>query len=132
VAAQAEPHKLPGISRNFFITLLLLIVGAAILCSAIATRLEGFAIDEPYHITAGVLMYDTRIFASIRSILRSSNFGWEASSPRRGSISAAFAHSLTRPTNATFTEQVVYLNNDFNSVQRRSRLAMWMLAFPAT
>jgi hypothetical protein len=40
VTAQAEPSKLPGISWNLFIVLLLLIVGGAIERSAIATRFE--------------------------------------------------------------------------------------------
>jgi hypothetical protein len=54
VTAQAEPQKLSGISRNLFIVLLLLIVGGAIVRYAIATRLDGFTIDEAYHIAAGV------------------------------------------------------------------------------
>src|SRR5580700_11449506 len=54
VAAQTEPQRLPVISRNLFVTLLLLIVGGAIVRSAIATRLDGFTIDEAYHIAARV------------------------------------------------------------------------------
>ena len=51
---QAEPQKLPGISQNLFIILLFLIVGGAFVRSALATRLDGFTIDEAYHITASV------------------------------------------------------------------------------
>lgn len=54
VAMQAEPQKLPGISQNLFIILLFLIVGGAFVRSALATRLDGFTIDEAYHITASV------------------------------------------------------------------------------
>jgi hypothetical protein len=54
VAAQTEPQRLRVVSRNLFITLLLLIVGGAIVRSAIATQLDDFTIDEAYHIAAGV------------------------------------------------------------------------------
>src|SRR5580700_7075098 len=39
---------------GIFIWLVLLLVGLGILRSAIATRLDGFTIDEAYHIAAGV------------------------------------------------------------------------------
>ena len=48
MAMQGEPQKLPEISRNLFIILLLLIVGGAVIRSALATRLDGFTIDEAY------------------------------------------------------------------------------------
>src|SRR5271156_6778480 len=51
----------PGTSANLFTTkrgafawLALLLVALAILRSAITTRLDGFTIDEAYHIAAGV------------------------------------------------------------------------------
>jgi tetratricopeptide (TPR) repeat protein len=127
VAAQAEPHKLFRISGNLFITLLLLIVGAAILRSAIATRLDGFTIDEAYHITAGV------------SYVRYADFRINPEHPPLvklwvGSLISATGFHLNsiRPfadkgDERDFTEQDVYLNNDFKSVQRRARIAMWML-----
>jgi hypothetical protein len=127
VGSQAEPQKLSGISRNLFITLLLLIVGGAIIRSAIATRLDGFTIDEAYHITAGV------------SYVRYADFRINPEHPPLvklwvgGFISATGFHlSSIRPfadkaDERDFAEQDVYLNNDFNSVQRRARIAMWML-----
>ena len=48
-------------SRVFHFVLLLL-VGAAILRSAIATRLDSFTYDEPYHIAAGVSYITARDF----------------------------------------------------------------------
>src|SRR6266849_4110474 len=47
-------QKLPRINRGSFILLLLLLVGGAIVRSAIATRLDDFTFDEAYHIAAGV------------------------------------------------------------------------------
>jgi len=43
-----------NLSRKGFVWLALLLIALAILRSAIATRLDGFTIDEAYHITAGV------------------------------------------------------------------------------
>jgi hypothetical protein len=40
--------------RNVFISLALLLVALSILRSVVATRLDGFTIDEAYHIAAGV------------------------------------------------------------------------------
>jgi dolichyl-phosphate-mannose--protein O-mannosyl transferase len=127
VGSQAEPQKLSGISRNLFLTLLLLIVGGTIIRSATATRLDGFTIDEAYHITAGV------------SYVRYADFRINPEHPPLvkllvgGFISATGFHlSSIRPfadkaDERDFAEQVMYLSNDFNSVQRRARIAMWML-----
>jgi tetratricopeptide (TPR) repeat protein len=127
VAAQTEPQRLPVISRNLFVTLLLLIVGGAIVRSAIATRLDGFTIDEAYHIAAGV------------SYVRYADFRINPEHPPLvklwvGSLisTTGFHLSSLRPfadkaDERDFAEQEVYLNNDFNSAQRRARIAMWML-----
>jgi tetratricopeptide (TPR) repeat protein len=127
VAAQTEPQRLPAVSRNLFVTLLLLIVGGAIVRSAIATRLDGFTIDEAYHIAAGV------------SYVRYADFRINPEHPPLvklwvGTLISAtgFRLSSIRPfadkaDERDFAEQDVYLKNDFNSVQRRARIAMWML-----
>src|SRR5262252_6729567 len=54
--AVANPSngKTPRIGGALFSALLLLLIAAAIVRSAIATRLDGFTIDEAYHIAAGV------------------------------------------------------------------------------
>jgi dolichyl-phosphate-mannose--protein O-mannosyl transferase len=126
-AAQTEPQRLPAVSRNLFITLLLLIVGGAIVRSAIATRLDGFTIDEAYHIAAGV------------SYVRYADFRINPEHPPLvklwvGTLISATGFSLSsiRPfadkaDERDFAEQDVYLKNDFNSVRRRARIAMCML-----
>jgi hypothetical protein len=127
VAAQTEPQRLPVVSRNLFITLLLLIVGGAIVRSGVATRLDGFTIDEAYHIAAGV------------SYVRYADFRINPEHPPLvklwvGTLISAtgFRLSSIRPfadkaDERDFAEKDVYLNNDFNSVQRRARIAMWTL-----
>jgi tetratricopeptide (TPR) repeat protein len=104
-----------------------LIVGGAIIRSALATGLDGFTIDEAYHIAAGV------------SYVRYADFRINPEHPPLvklwvGTLISAtgFHLSSIRPfadkaDERDFAEQDVYLNNDFNSVQRRARIAMWML-----
>ena len=52
--ALATPANLFITRRGTFVWLALLLVTLAILRSAISTRLDGFTIDEAYHIAAGV------------------------------------------------------------------------------
>jgi hypothetical protein len=49
-----EHRRSPGINLRLFVFILLALVGGAIVRSAIATRLDGFTIDEAYHIAVGV------------------------------------------------------------------------------
>jgi len=113
-------------SRVFHFVLLLL-VGAAILRSAIATRLDSFTYDEPYHIAAGV------------SYIRARDFRLNPEHPPLvklwvGTLMSVtgFRLSALRPFHDKFDErhfahEDVFLHNDPESVQRRSRLAMWAL-----
>jgi hypothetical protein len=123
-----EHWKPPGISLRLFIFLLLLLVGGAIVRSAIATGLDGFTVDEAYHIAAGV------------SYVRYADFRINPEHPPLvklwvGSFISATGFHLKsiRPfadkaDERDFAEEDVYFNNDFNSVQRRARIAMWTLS----
>ena len=125
--APVEHRESPEISFRLFVVILLLLVAGAIVRSAIATRLDGFTIDEAYHIDAGV------------SYARYADFRINPEHPPLvklwvGSLISAtgFHLSSIRPfadkaDERDFTEQDVYFNNDFNSVQRRARMAMWTL-----
>jgi tetratricopeptide (TPR) repeat protein len=127
VSLQTEHRKEVRIQPGLFTLLLLLLVGGAIVRSAIATRLDGFTMDEPYHITAGV------------SYVRYADFRINPEHPPLvklwvGSFISATGFRLTsiRPfadklDERDFAEQDVYLNNDCDSVQRRARIAMWTL-----
>ena len=125
--APARHQELPAISFRLFAFVALLLVAGAIVRSAIATRLDGFTIDEAYHIAAGV------------SYVRYGDFRINPEHPPLvklwvGSFISAtgFRLSSIRPftdkaDERDFTEREVYLNNDFDSVQRRARIAMWTL-----
>lgn len=122
-----EHENSSGISLRLFLFLLLLLVGGAVVRSAIATRLDGFTIDEAYHIASGV------------SYVRYADFRINPEHPPLvklwvGSFIAAtgFQLSSIRPFSdksdeRRFAEEDVYFHNDFNSVQRRARIAMWTL-----
>ena len=110
-----------------FAGLLLFVVGGAIARSAVASRLDGFTIDEAYHIAAGVsyVRYaDFRINPEqpplvklwVGAFLAPTDFRLESIRP--------FADKADE---RDFTEEDVYFNNDFNLVQRRARVAMWVL-----
>jgi hypothetical protein len=127
VRAAYERRKSSGISLRLFTIAALLLVGCAIIRSAITTRLDGFTIDEAYHIASGV------------SYVRYGDFRINPEQPPLvklwvGSLMSAtgFHLSSLRPFSdkadeRDFAEEDVYLNNDFNSVQRRARIAMWTL-----
>lgn len=112
---------------GLFVLVLFVLVIATIVRSSITTRLDGFTIDEAYHIAAGV------------SYVRTADFRINPEQPPLvklwvGSFISAtgFHQGSLRPfadkaDERDFTEQDVYLNNDFNSVQRRARISMWML-----
>jgi len=121
------PRKSSEISFRLFSFVALVLIACAILRSAITTRLDGFTVDEAYHIAAGV------------SYVRYGDFRINPEQPPLvklwvGSIISAtgFRLSSLRPFSdkadeRDFTEEDVYLHNDFNSVQRRARIAMWAL-----
>ena len=109
-----------------FVWLVLLLVCLGILRSAIATRLDGFTLDEAYHIAAGVsyLKYgDFRINPEHPPLVKL----WV------GSVIAATGFHLDplrsfsdKPDERVFTERNVFRKNDPDSVQRRARAAMFV------
>lgn len=132
--AIASPHtdllaimnELAG-SRRFFITGILLLVVGAILRSAIATRLDSFTVDEAYHIASGVAYWRHAAFRInpehpplvklwVGAVISATGFWLD---PLR-----QFAD---KGDERSFAEHNVYFNNDFRSVQRRARIAMWAL-----
>ena len=113
--------------RNVFICLALLLVALSILRSAVATRLDGFTIDEAYHIVAGVSYvkyHDFRINPEHPPFVKL----WV------GSFVAATGFRLDplrqfndKPGERDYANLAVYRENDPDSVQRRARVAMYGL-----
>jgi hypothetical protein len=124
---QAERQKKPAIRLRVFVVVLVFIVGGAIFRSAVATRLDDFTYDEPYHIAAGV------------SYVKGADFRLNPEHPPLvklwvGSLLSATGFHLSplrefndKSDESEFTETEVFLHNDPDSVQRRSRIAMYTL-----
>lgn len=121
------PQRLQDIRRYLFVVLVLLIVCGTVFRSAVATRLDGFTLDEAYHIAAGVSYVRERDFRInpehpplvklwVGSFISASGFQLSSLRP--------FADKYDE---RVFAEQDVFLHNDFDSVQRRARIAMWTL-----
>jgi tetratricopeptide (TPR) repeat protein len=113
--------------RGFFTLCVLLMVGAAIMRSAIATRLDGFTMDEAYHIAAGVSYVQTgdfRVNPEHPPLVKL----WVGSFVSATGFHLSALRKFTdKPDERDFTEGDVYLHNDFESVQRRARMAMFAL-----
>ena len=92
--------------------------------SAIATRLDGFTIDEAYHIAAGVSyvrLGDFRINPEHPPLVKL----WVGTfiTPT-GFRARALRPFSDKPDERTFAEEDVYLHNDPDAVQKRARVAM--------
>jgi tetratricopeptide (TPR) repeat protein len=116
-----------GLNRWTFPLLLLLLVAGAIARSAIATRLDDFTMDEAYHIVAGasyVMRADFRLNPEHPPLVKL----WVGTlMSATGFYLSPFRQFHDKGDERGFAEEDVFLHNDPDSVQHRSRLAMWML-----
>jgi len=126
-AAKLGNPNTPKIGIGLFTVVLLLLVAAAIVRSAIATRLDGFSIDEAYHIAAGVYyvrLGDFRINPEHPPLVKL----WVGSLIAPTNLRATALRSFSdKQDERTFAEQDVYLHNDPDIVQKRARMAMFVL-----
>lgn len=104
-----------------------MLVALGIVRSAIATRLDGFTLDEAYHIASGVSYVKYRDFRLnpehpplvklwVGSVIAATGFDMD---PLR--------QFTDKPDERTFTQTLVFRKNDPDSVQRRARAAMFAL-----
>jgi tetratricopeptide (TPR) repeat protein len=117
----------PEMRYRSFLAFLLLLVGATVVRSVLATRHDDFTLDEPYHIAAGVsyVQYgDFRLNPEHPPLVKL----WVGSLlSMTGFRLRALRQFQDKPDERRFTEENVFLQNDPDSVQRRSRAAMWTL-----
>lgn len=115
------------IAFNTFVWLALLLVGLGIGRSAIATRLDGFTIDEAYHIAAGVSYLEHGAFRInpehpplvklwVGTVIAATGFHMDS-----------LRQFTDKPDERQFTQRMVFQKNDPDSVQRRARAAMFAL-----
>src|SRR5271169_3692544 len=125
--SSANPMSQHKIGFDTFVWLVLLLVGLGITRSAIATRLDGFTLDEAYHIAAGVSYIKYRDFRInpehpplvklwVGSVIQATGFHLDA-----------LRRFNDKEGERTFTQKAVFRQNDPDSVQRRARAAMYML-----
>ena len=112
-------------SRGRFLLLACAFIVAAILRSAITTRLDGYTYDEAYHITAGVSyvkLADFRMNPEHPPLVKLWVGGMMALTGYHLSELRPFADKIDE---RNFAEEDGYYRNDFHSVQRRARIAMF-------
>jgi tetratricopeptide (TPR) repeat protein len=103
------------------------LVAFGILRSVVATRLDGFTLDEAYHIAAGVFYVEHHAFQInpehpplvklwVGSVIASTGF-----------VTKPLRQFSDKPDERIFTQSLVFQMNDPDSVQRRARAAMFCL-----
>ena len=120
----------PAVKRTFRpdwgTTVIVLLCLLAVARSWWGTRLDGFTVDEPWHTVAGAVY------------LRDNDFSLNPEHPPLAKLvaGAAMGRSLALPTTIApsekaqerdLVERTVYLDNDPDAVQHRTRIALWSL-----
>src|SRR6266508_5957080 len=121
-AMEAAPVLRPALAWAAIVAVVVL----AVVRSAVATRSDGFTVDDAYHITAGVSYVKLRDFRL---------------NPEHPPLVKLWVGCLLAPrfnlpplrplqdkgAERNFNESVVFLDNDPDRLQAQARTAMWML-----
>jgi hypothetical protein len=110
-----------------FVGLVLLLVGIGIFRSAIATRLDGFTLDEAYHIAAGVFYVEHRAFQINPEHPPLVKLWVGSAIAATGFVTKPLRQFSDKPDERVFAQSLVFQMNDPDSVQRRARAAMFCL-----
>ena len=110
-----------------FVGLVLLLVGIGIFRSAIATRLDGFTVDEAYHIAAGVFYVEHSAFQINPEHPPLVKLWVGSFIAATGFVTKPLRQISDKPDERIFTQSLVFQMNDPDSVQRRARTAMFCL-----
>lgn len=118
---------LPDRPRVRFLAALLALAVLAVLRSQAATRLDGFTIDEPYHIVAGVSYVRTGDFRLNPEHPPLAKMWVGAALPAESFMLPAFRPLNDKLDERRFVSAAVFRHNDPGLVQRRSRWALFAL-----
>lgn len=113
-----------GARRWAGVALLLALAGLAVLRSHWGTRLDGFTVDEPWHVVAGV------------SYLRTGDFRLNPEHPplvkqvagaaqAEGFVLPPFAPLVEKSQERDWVEDAMFLRNDAAAAQRATRASLW-------
>ncbi|MBY4599315.1 phospholipid carrier-dependent glycosyltransferase [bacterium BD-1] len=117
-------RRATGARRWVGVMLLLALVGLAVLRSHWGTRHDGFTVDEPWHVVAGV------------SYLRTGDYRLNPEHPPLVKLAAGaaqapgfvlppFAPLVEKSQERDWVEDVMFLRNDAAAAQQRTRLSLW-------
>ena len=120
------PSPLPATHRPriIFYAVMMALILAAVLRSSLATRLDGFTMDEAYHITAGVSYWRTGDFRLNPEHPPLVKLWVGAALPGSVFRLPEFRPLQDKTDERTFTDTAVFLENDPGRVQSRARIAM--------
>jgi hypothetical protein len=124
----ASPQRVAAPAWNvIFFAAIIAVIAAAIFRSAIATSLDSFTIDEAYHIGAGAAYVQTGDFRLnpehpplVKLWVGAFVSGW-------GYSLSPYRELADKGDERQFVEKDVYLSNDPDVIQSRSRAAMFAL-----
>ena len=128
MATAGRPEAPSTRSSPLYWAALAALIGLGVLRSAVATRLDGFSVDEPYHVVAGV------------SYVRAGDYRLNPEHPplvklwAGAAVSAAGFHLppfrplADKHDERHFTDRAVFLENDPEAVQRTTRAALFALS----
>lgn len=111
---------------RWFIALSVVLISAGILRSSWATRLDGFTIDEPWHITAGVAYLRTGEYYLNPEHPPLVKLVPALVLPRSTFLFAAPTELNDKNTERHFVQETMYEHNDVDKVQSRVRPVMYL------
>lgn len=115
----AVPRLRPTVAWAAIVVLILL----AIVRSAVATRTDGFTVDDAYHITAGVSyvkLRDLRLNPEHPPLVKL----WVGAALARDFLLPPLRPLSDKVAERDFNESVVFVDDDPDRVQTRARVAM--------
>jgi hypothetical protein len=104
-----------------------LLVAIGIFRSAVATRLDGFTLDEAYHIAAGVSYVEHSAFQINPEHPPLVKLWVGSFIAATGFVTKPLRQFSDKPDERRFMQELVFQSNDPDSVQRRARTAMFCL-----
>ncbi|MBA4122954.1 MAG: hypothetical protein H0X72_10895 [Acidobacteria bacterium] len=113
--------------RLIILLALFALIGGAVIRSSIATRLDSFTMDEAYHIGAGAAYFQTGDFRLNPEHPPLVKLWVGAFVSSRGFQLSPYRAFTDKGDEREFVETDVYINNDLDAVQSRSRTAMFAL-----
>jgi hypothetical protein len=124
--AAEKPSIVPSFTRLIWVgTAIVGLIFVATIRSAVATRTDGFTIDEAYHITAGVSyakLWDFRLNPEHPPLVKL----WTGLWLTRNFKLPPLKRLADKPAERDFTESAVFFENDPDRIQMSARVAMWV------